>query len=77
MSEDPSRPSFDVAEYLAGVGYEIVPVNQSQKIYDLLNGPKELEIIEGSGHAVHLDAKQDDVFRLILSWIKRHTKNHN
>lgn len=27
LSEDPSRPSFDVAEYLVRVGYEVVPVN--------------------------------------------------
>ena len=27
LSDDPSRPSYDVAEYLASVGYEIIPVN--------------------------------------------------
>lgn len=52
----------------------IIPASQSQKIYDLLKGPKELELIEGSGHALHLDEKKGDVFALILAWIKRHAK---
>ena len=53
---------------------KMLPANQGQKIYDLLKGSKELKIIEDSGHALHLDEKKEEVFRLILDWIKRHTK---
>lgn len=52
----------------------IIPAVQSQKMYDLLKGPKELKIIEGSGHALHLDKSKDEVFRLISNWIKHHAK---
>jgi len=48
----------------------IIPVDQSRKLSGLLQGPKELNLIEGSGHALHLDRKKDEVFRLILKWIK-------
>lgn len=48
----------------------ILPVDQSRKLYNLLQGPKNLHVIEGSGHALHLDRKKDEVFRLILKWIK-------
>jgi alpha-beta hydrolase superfamily lysophospholipase len=54
---------------------EMIPAHESQKIYDLLQGPKELKLIEGSGHALHLDQKKDEVFRLIFNWIKSHRKD--
>src|SRR3954468_22631460 len=31
LSDDPSRPSYDVAKYLRSVGKEILPVNPSHK----------------------------------------------
>ena len=52
----------------------IVRTEQSKKIYDLLKGPKELRLIDGSGHALHLDEKRDEVLRLILDWINSHRK---
>ena len=52
----------------------IIPVNQGKKIYDLLKGPKELKVMEESGHALHLDQKKDEVFGLILNWINGHGK---
>lgn len=52
----------------------IIPMNQGEKIYELLKGAKELKIIEGSGHALPLDEKKDEIFRLISNWIKRHAK---
>jgi alpha-beta hydrolase superfamily lysophospholipase len=53
---------------------KIVPTNQSSKILTLLKGLKEIKIIEGSGHALHLDQKKEEVFRLILDWINGHRK---
>ena len=50
----------------------IVPVEQSRKLFDLLKGPKELHLIQDSGHALHLDQKKDEVFNLILNWINLH-----
>jgi esterase/lipase len=52
----------------------IIPVNQSKKIVDLLKGPKELKVMEESGHALYLDQKKDEVFGLILNWINGHRK---
>lgn len=48
----------------------IISIDQSRKLYELLKGPKDLHIVEGSGHALHLDQKKDEVFRLLLEWIK-------
>jgi len=33
---------------------------------------KELRIVEGSGHLLHLDYKKDEVFALLLDWFQRH-----
>lgn len=52
----------------------VIPVNQSKKIYDVLKGPKELKVMEEIGHALHLDQKKEEVFRLILDWINDHRK---
>lgn len=52
----------------------IIPKDQSRKIYDLLQGPKKLKLIEDSGHALHLDQKRDEVFRFILGWITDHIR---
>lgn len=52
----------------------MIPVNQSKKIVDLLKGPRELKVMEESGHALHLDQKKEEVFRLILDWINGHRK---
>jgi alpha-beta hydrolase superfamily lysophospholipase len=60
---------------LHGKEDEIIPAGQSQKIYDLLEGAKELRLIEGSGHALHLDQKREEVFRLICKWIKGHEQD--
>ena len=53
-----------------GTRDEIVPVDQSQKLFDLLQGPKELKMVEGSGHALHLDGKKDTVYKMISRWLK-------
>jgi len=33
---------------------------------------KELRIVEGSGHLLHLDYRKDEVFALLLDWFRRH-----
>lgn len=60
---------------LHGTEDEIIPIEQSQKLYDLLQGPKKLKMIEGSGHALHLDRGKDTVYRMISNWLKRYAKN--
>lgn len=47
----------------------VVPVKQSEKLLDLLHGPKELMLVEDAGHALHFDQKQDEVFQAIARWI--------
>lgn len=49
---------------------KIVPMNQSQKLYDLLPGRKELKMVDGSGHMLHLDLQKDAVYAMILNWMK-------
>ena len=41
-------------------------------LHDALTCEKELHIIEGSGHLLHLDYKKDEVFALLLDWFRRH-----
>jgi len=53
---------------------KIIPTNQSSKVFDLLQGRKEVKIIDGSGHALHLDQKKDEIFGLILNWINSHKR---
>lgn len=53
----------------------IIPADQGKKIHDLLKGPKELILIEGSGHALHLDKKRDEVFGLITNWINSNSQS--
>lgn len=48
----------------------IVSVDQSQRLYALLQGPKELKLVEGSGHALHLDRQKEAVYALICNWIQ-------
>jgi uncharacterized protein len=58
LSSKPSRDSFEVAEYLQGKGYRIVPVN-----------PKEVEVLGETAYPSLLDVPKDvridvvDVFR--------------
>jgi alpha-beta hydrolase superfamily lysophospholipase len=49
---------------------KIIPTNQSQKLHGLLPGRKELKIVEGSGHAVHLDLQKDIIYTMIATWVK-------
>jgi alpha-beta hydrolase superfamily lysophospholipase len=51
---------------------EIVPVSQSEKLVDKLQGQKKLTIIEGAGHALHLESQNEIVFEIILKWIRKY-----
>jgi len=55
---------------IQGTEDKIIPTNQSQKLHDLLQGRKKLKMVDGSGHAVHLDLQKDTVYTLIASWMK-------
>jgi alpha-beta hydrolase superfamily lysophospholipase len=46
-------------------------VDQSHRLYDAVAGKKELQIIEETGHALHLDQSRDQVYQLIAQWIAR------
>jgi pimeloyl-ACP methyl ester carboxylesterase len=48
------------------------PVSGARVLYETLTCEKELRIIEGSGHLLHLDYKKDEVFALLLDWFRRH-----
>jgi alpha-beta hydrolase superfamily lysophospholipase len=48
----------------------IVSVDQSERLYALLRSPKALKLVEGSGHALHLDREKEAVYTLIYNWIQ-------
>ena len=55
---------------IQGAEDKIIPTNQGQKLHDLLQGRKELKMVDGSGHAVHLDLQKDTVYTMISTWMK-------
>jgi lysophospholipase len=55
-----------------GAEDKILSVNQSQRLYSLLNGLKDLKLLDGSGHAMHLDRKKNAVYALIAGWIRKY-----
>jgi uncharacterized protein len=48
----------------------INPLEQSKQLIKIVQGNGVLQIIEGSGHALHIDLKRDEVYRRIVKWIK-------
>ncbi len=53
LSSNPSRPSYDVADYLLGAGFEVIPVNPrenqvlGQKCYpDLISVPGTIDLVD-------------------------------
>lgn len=59
LSQNPARPSYDVAEYLAGKGYEIVPVNPTISEWEGRKAYPNLRAVRHAGIRVDLV----DVFR--------------
>lgn len=48
------------------------PVSTAVKIHDSLTCEKHLEIVEGNGHAGHLDRNRQRVFDLTADWLLKH-----
>ena len=48
------------------------PVNGARVLYEALTCEKEMHVVEGSGHLLHLDYRKDEVFGLLLEWFERH-----
>jgi len=59
---------------IQGTEDKVIPTNQGQKLYDVLRGRKELKMVDGSGHAVHLDLQKDTVYTMIYSWMNTNLK---
>jgi len=55
-----------------GAQDQMEPVSGAHVLYETLTCEKELRIVEGSGHLLHLDYKKDEVFALLLDWFQRH-----
>ncbi len=55
-----------------GAQDQMEPVAGAHVLYETLTCEKELRIIEGSGHLLHLDYRKDEVFALLLGWFQRH-----
>jgi alpha-beta hydrolase superfamily lysophospholipase len=55
-----------------GAEDKILSPEQSQTLFTLLNGPEDMKLLEGSGHAVHLDRKKEDAYILIRRWARKY-----
>jgi alpha-beta hydrolase superfamily lysophospholipase len=55
---------------IQGAEDKIIPIDQGRKLYEYLQGRKELILVDGSGHAVHLDRQKDEVYSMISTWMK-------
>lgn len=53
---------------------EMLPVEQSSKLFALLRGKKDFKLVPGRGHALHLDLEKEEVFNLIASWNRKYLK---
>jgi hypothetical protein len=76
LSIDPSKPSHDVARYLQGHGYHVVPVNPTvgqvlgQKSYpSLLSLPDDLK---RKIEVVDIFRRPEDVFPIVAEAVKLH-----
>jgi 2-hydroxy-6-oxo-octa-2,4-dienoate hydrolase len=59
---------------LHGKEDNIIPIKQSEKLYDLLTGKKKFLRIAESGHVLHLDTQEAEVFISIVRWVKKYLK---
>jgi hypothetical protein len=71
LSDNPSRPSCGVTEYMAGQGYTILPVNpplaswQGLTAYpDLASVPPPVEIVDVFRRSEHAGAVVDEAIRI-------------
>lgn len=60
-----------------GTDDEMVAIDQSEKLYSILQGTKELKLIDGSGHALHLDVEKDTVYAMIANWVKSYGRRNS
>jgi predicted CoA-binding protein len=59
LSDNPSRPSFDVAQYLHGAGYAVIPINPNLAEWHGLKAYPDLTSAQRAGLPIELV----DVFR--------------
>ncbi len=57
---------------MQGAEDKILPSNQAQKLFGLLPAHKQIKMVDGSGHAVHLDIEKEAVYQSMLDWMKVH-----
>jgi len=50
---------------------KMISPKQANKIFDLLPGKKEIQLLEESGHVIHLDHQKEQAYKLMASWIKK------
>ena len=55
-----------------GAEDRVVPVSQSQQLLGLLQGRKELKLLDASAHAIHLDCQKDTAYALISAWLRQY-----
>jgi pimeloyl-ACP methyl ester carboxylesterase len=60
-----------------GAEDKILSPDQSRMLFSLLNGPKDLKLVDGSGHAVHLDREKETVYALIARWVRKYLFDPN
>ncbi|MBH52272.1 MAG: hypothetical protein CL785_03860 [Chloroflexi bacterium] len=51
---------------------EVVPVAHAYKLYDSINAPRELHIIEGADHSLTNSSHRDEAIQLITQWMLKY-----
>ncbi len=57
--------------FVHGDADEIVPVSDSEALYEAANTPKDLQIVEGADHLFRQQAHQDAMVGAVADWMKR------
>ena len=51
---------------------EVVPVDHAYKLYDSINAPRELHIIEGADHSLTNFSHRNEAINLITQWMLKY-----
>lgn len=72
IAYDPARKITAPTLIVQGDEDEYVPLHQSQRLFDALPGPRQLEILSGADHRFTKPADFQRMLTLLTDWISRH-----
>ncbi|MBS0170328.1 MAG: alpha/beta fold hydrolase [Nitrospira sp.] len=72
VAYEPARGIMAPTLIVQGDHDEFVPLHQSQRLFDALPGPKQLEILPGADHRFTKPVDFQRMLTLLTDWISRH-----